>query len=104
MEGNDLDTRRRIVSELLKGKNKEEIRAMIHHWLKVFAENPGGNWKYKECAIYLAVFFADDHVVDVESFFRSVIVPELESKDVNGFPMLKAAALKKKKDFIFSTQ
>ena len=33
-------------------------------------------------------------VVDVESFFASVIVPELQSQDVNSCPMLKSGALK----------
>lgn len=36
-----------------------------------------------------------DDLVDVESFFRSYIVPELQwQQGVNSFPMLKAAALK----------
>ncbi|KAH7510901.1 hypothetical protein FEM48_ZijujUnG0073500 [Ziziphus jujuba var. spinosa] len=87
MEGSDLDTRRRIACELLKGiatnyKNRVANLVSIHiHSLA----NPVANWKDKDCAIYL---------VDVQNFFGSVIVPELQSPDVNGFPMLKAGALK----------
>ena len=68
-----------------------------------FATNPAVNWKDKDCAIYLVVSLAtkkaggnsvSTDLVNVESFFGSVIVPELKSQDVNGFPMLKAGALK----------
>lgn len=97
MEG---DTRRRNAGELLikgiSGKNKDKIRAQIHHCLSLFAENPAANWKYKECAICMAVSLATGgcDVVDMESFFRSVIIPELQGQDVKAFPMLKASALK----------
>ncbi|KAI3681877.1 hypothetical protein L6452_36682 [Arctium lappa] len=110
MEGSDLDTRRRIACELLKGiagnykeKITERVSAQIHNCLALFAENPAANWKYKDCAIYLVVSLAtkkaagasiSTDLVDVENFFRSVIVPELQGQDVNAFPMLKAGALK----------
>ncbi|KAK6142676.1 hypothetical protein DH2020_023024 [Rehmannia glutinosa] len=70
MEGSDLDTRRRIACELLKGiaMNYKEKKA-------------GGN-------------SVSTDLVDVENFFGSVIVPELRNQDVDGFPMLKAGALK----------
>lgn len=110
MEGSDLDTRRRIACELLKGiganyreKVTQIVSSQIQRCLAVFAENPTANWKYKDCAIYLVVSLAtkkaggssvSTDLVDVESFFRTVIVPELQSQDINGFPMLKAGALK----------
>ncbi|KAK9056119.1 hypothetical protein SSX86_027207 [Deinandra increscens subsp. villosa] len=110
MEGSDLDTRRRIACELLKGiagnykgKITERVSSQIHNCLALFAENPAANWKYKDCAIYLVVSLATKKAggasvstdfVDVESFFRLVIVPELQGQDVNAFPMLKAGALK----------
>lgn len=110
MEGSDIDTRRRIACELLKGiagnykeKITERVSAQINSCLALFAENPTANWKYKDCAIYLVVSLAtkkaggasvSTDLVDVESFFRSVIVPELQGQDVNAFPMLKAGALK----------
>jgi len=34
------------------------------------------------------------HLIDVENFFASAIVPELQSRDINAAPMLKAGALK----------
>lgn len=110
MEGSDLDTRRRIACELLKGiatNYKERVTAIvsvqIQNMLGSFATNPAVNWKDKDCAIYLVVSLAtkkaggnsvSTDLVNVESFFGSVIVPELKSQDVNGFPMLKAGALK----------
>lgn len=110
MEGSDLDTRRRIACELLKGigsnykeKVTQMVSAQIQSSLALFAGNPAANWKHKDCAIYLVVSLAtkkaggtsvSTDLVDVESFFGSVIVPELQNQDVNGFPMLKAGALK----------
>ncbi|KAK9279305.1 hypothetical protein L1049_012984 [Liquidambar formosana] len=110
MEGSDIDTRRRIACELLKGiatNYKEQVTAVvsvqIQNLLASFAANPSANWKDKDCAIYLVVSLAtkkaggssvSTDLVDVQSFFGSVIVPELQSQDVNGFPMLKAGALK----------
>ncbi|KAL0002315.1 hypothetical protein SO802_016096 [Lithocarpus litseifolius] len=110
IEGSDLDTRRRIACELLKGiatnykqQVTEIVSAQIQHLLNSFAANPVANWKDKDCAIYLVVSLAtkkaggslvSTDLVNVQSFFASVIVPELKGQDVNGFPMLKAGALK----------
>ncbi|KAH7578062.1 hypothetical protein ACOSQ2_000824 [Xanthoceras sorbifolium] len=110
MEGSDIDTRRRIACELLKGiatnykqKVTEIVSVQIQNLLSSFAANPVANWKDKDCAIYLVVSLAtkkaggtsvSTDLVDVQSFFTSVIVPELQSRDVNAFPMLKAGALK----------
>ncbi|KAJ7951318.1 exportin-2-like [Quillaja saponaria] len=110
MEGSDLDTRRRIACELLKGiathygdRVRSIISAQIQSLLNSFSANPAANWKDKDCAIYLVVSLAtkkagagsvSTDLVDVQSFFESVIVPELQSADVNRFPMLKAGALK----------
>ncbi|GER36628.1 importin-alpha re-exporter family protein [Striga asiatica] len=110
MEGSDLDTRRRIACELLKGiavnykdNVTQKVSIQVQGLLASFAENPSANWKHKDCAIYLVVClamkraggnFITTDIVDVESFFGTVIVPELRSQDVDGFPMLKAGALK----------
>ncbi|KAK9054992.1 hypothetical protein SSX86_026071 [Deinandra increscens subsp. villosa] len=105
MEGSDLGTRRKNACELLKGiagnykdKITERVSSRINYCLALFSENPAANWKYMDCAIYLIVSLATEKaetdLVDVEGFFRSVIVPELQGQDVNAFPMLKAGALK----------
>ncbi|XP_044492917.1 exportin-2-like [Mangifera indica] len=110
MEGSDVDTRRRIACELLKGvathykqKVMEIVSIQVQNLLSSFAVNPVVNWKDKDCAIYLVVSLAtkkaggtsvSTDLVDVQGFFTSVIVPELQSQDVNAFPMLKAGALK----------
>ncbi|OIW16765.1 hypothetical protein TanjilG_05499 [Lupinus angustifolius] len=110
MEGSDIDTRRRIACELLKGiamhygdAVRSIVSAQIQILLSSFAANPAENWKDKDCAIYLVVSLAtkkagssyvSTELVDVQSFFESVIVPELQSPDVNGYPMLKAGAFK----------
>ncbi|KAG6427215.1 hypothetical protein SASPL_111457 [Salvia splendens] len=110
MEGSDLETRRRIACELLKGialnykeRVAEKVSAQIQSLLASFSQYPAVNWKHKDCAIYLVVSLAtkkasgtsiSTDLVDVESFFGSVIVPELRSQDVDGFPMLKAGSLK----------
>ncbi|XP_057454837.1 exportin-2 [Lotus japonicus] len=115
MEGSDLDTRRRIACELLKGiathygdAVRSIVSAQIQSLLSSFNANPVANWKDKDCAIYLVVSLAtkkagtsyvSTELVDVPSFFEAVIVPELviapeQQRDVNKHPMLKAGALK----------
>ncbi|KAL3604227.1 hypothetical protein D5086_005086, partial [Populus alba] len=110
MEGSDIDTRRRIACELLKGiatNYKQQVISIvsvqIQNLLTSYAANPAANWKDKDCAIYLVVSLSTKKIggnsvstdlVDVQSFFGSVIVPELQSQDVNAFLMLKAGALK----------
>ncbi|KAJ9539334.1 hypothetical protein OSB04_032067 [Centaurea solstitialis] len=100
----DPDSTRLIACRLLKAivaKNcsmtsLERVSASIWNLLALFAENPATNWKYKHCAISLVLSLKmhKTPVVDAESFFRSAIVPELQSHDVNSFPFLKAAALR----------
>ncbi|KAL6575622.1 hypothetical protein OROHE_000999 [Orobanche hederae] len=110
MEGSDFDTRRRIACELIKGiavnykdRVTEKVSTQVQSLLASFAANPAGNWKHKDCAIYLVLSLAtktaggnsiSTDIVDVESFFGTVIVPELRSQDVDGFSMLRAGALK----------
>lgn len=110
MEGSDLDTRRRIACELLKGiatNYKQQVTQLvsvqIQNLLSSFAANRTANWKDKDCAIYLVVSLAtkkaggtsvQTDLVDVQSFFINVIVPEFQDVNVNEFPMLKAGALK----------
>ncbi|XP_065860166.1 exportin-2 [Euphorbia lathyris] len=110
MEGSDLDTRRRIACELLKGiatnyrmQVTELVAVQVQNLLSSYAANPVSNWKDKDCAIYLVVSLAtkkaggasvSTDLVDVQNFFTQVILPELQSQDVNGFPLLKAGALK----------
>ncbi|KAJ6686422.1 EXPORTIN-2 [Salix purpurea] len=110
MEGSDIDTRRRIACELLKGiatNYKQQVISIvsvqIQNLLTSYAANPAANWKDKDCAVYLVVSLStkkaggnsvSTDLVDVQSFFGSVVVPELQSQDVNAFLMLKAGALK----------
>ncbi|KAJ0962600.1 hypothetical protein J5N97_027722 [Dioscorea zingiberensis] len=106
IEGSDIDTRRRIACELLKGlalNYKEQVTALvsmkIQNMLALYSVNPGENWKEKDSAIYLVVSLATNkgsmsHLVDVDSFFATVVVPELQGRDVNASPMLTAGALK----------
>ncbi|KAF9603945.1 hypothetical protein IFM89_039165 [Coptis chinensis] len=90
IEGSDLNTRRRIACELLKGvatNYKDQVTAMvgvqIKNVLAAFATNPASKWKEKDCAIYLVVTLARKkagwssvsiELIDVGNFFSSVIV------------------------------
>ncbi|CAN0857952.1 CAS [Linum grandiflorum] len=110
MEGRDLDSRRVIACELLKGiaeNYRKQVTIIVSVWIQnlliSYARNPAANWKDRECAIYLVVSLASKKsggldvvtdIVDVQSFFTWAIVPELRSEDVNSCPMLKAGALK----------
>ncbi|CAM6129189.1 unnamed protein product [Calypogeia fissa] len=110
MEGSDLDTRRRVACELVKGLSthyREQVTglfsAYINEMLKEYAVNPEQNWKAKDCAIYLVVSLAPrqsgggsvgSDFVNVDQFFTAQVVPELQSQDVDSQPLLKADALK----------
>ncbi|KAF3328821.1 exportin-2 [Carex littledalei] len=106
-EGSDTDTLRRTACELLKGlavNYREQVTglvsAQVQSMLAAFNTNPAQNWKEKDAAIYLVVALSPrpgatiGYLVDVESFFTSVIVPELQGQDPNAVPILKAGALK----------
>ncbi|KAL6187846.1 hypothetical protein ACLB2K_039241 [Fragaria x ananassa] len=102
LEGSDLNTNRTISCELLKGI-ATHYKPQIQDLVTSFATNPSGNWKDKDCAIYLILSFATKmaggstlttDLVDVQNFCETVIVPELQSDDFNACPMLKASALK----------
>nr|GEX51973.1 exportin-2 [Tanacetum cinerariifolium] len=65
MEGSDLNTRRMIACELLKGimgnykdKISAKVSEQIRNCLALFIQNPAANWKHKDCAIYLVVSLA----------------------------------------------
>ncbi|XP_031505824.1 exportin-2-like [Nymphaea colorata] len=103
IEGSDVDTRRRIACDLVRGllrKYREQVRALLsaemQSMMEKYAANPTENWKDKDCAIFLVVYFSHprNELVDVWSFFKAVIDPELKCADVNSQPMLKADALK----------
>eukprot|EP00252_Welwitschia_mirabilis_P008441 TRINITY_DN2027_c0_g1_i1.p1 TRINITY_DN2027_c0_g1~~TRINITY_DN2027_c0_g1_i1.p1 ORF type:complete len:966 (-),score=126.84 TRINITY_DN2027_c0_g1_i1:393-3290(-) len=110
IEGSDLDTRRRIACELVKGlatNYKEQvmgvISAHIQNMQARYASNPIENWKDKDCAIYLVVSLspkqgagatASSELINFEQFVLAMILPELQSENVNSQPILKADALK----------
>ncbi|KAL2904063.1 Exportin-2 [Bienertia sinuspersici] len=110
MEGSDVDTKRRAACELLKGTAKHYrekvapmVNSVIQTMLATCGENPAANWKYKDSAIYLVIALCSVKATgpnvltgffDLQSFFTLVVVPELQSQDVNSYPLLKAGALK----------
>ncbi|CAH2051293.1 unnamed protein product [Thlaspi arvense] len=106
MEGSDVDTRRRIACELLKGlatNYKRQVTEVVSLEIQKLLSSFATQWKDKDCAIYLVVSLATNKargasvstdLIDVQSFFANVILPELQSHDVNSFPMLKAGSLK----------
>ena len=74
------------------------ILVLIQNMLGSFATNPYVNWKDKDSVIFLVVSLATKEVggnyvltnlVNVESFFGSIIVLELKSQNVNRFLMLR---------------
>ncbi|KAG0498247.1 hypothetical protein HPP92_002555 [Vanilla planifolia] len=108
MEGSDVDTRRRIACELLRGlamNYKDQVMSFvsghIQNLLAMYSVNPGENWKEKDAAIYLVISLAaktggvvGTQLIDVESFFASVVVPEIHGRSGNECPILQASALK----------
>ncbi|XP_062188834.1 exportin-2-like [Phragmites australis] len=113
-EGSDADTLRRAACRLLRGlaaNYREQVAALVsaqvQQMLAAYAADPANNWKEKDAAIYLVIALMQKpgatgggtSVVNMESFFASVIVPELQASDWQSEPMLKATVLRFLKEF-----
>uniref|UniRef100_A0A0D9UYL1 Importin N-terminal domain-containing protein n=1 Tax=Leersia perrieri TaxID=77586 RepID=A0A0D9UYL1_9ORYZ len=113
-EGSDADTLRRAACRLLRGlaaNFREQVAALVsaqvQQMLAAYAADRRNNWKEKDAAIYLVISLMQrpgatgggTPVIDMESFFTSVIVPELQAPDWQSEPMLKATVLRFLKEF-----
>jgi exportin-2 (importin alpha re-exporter) len=113
-EGSDADTLRRAACRLLRGlaaNYRDQVAALVsaqvQQMLAAYAADRANNWKEKDAAIYLVISLMQKPsatggrtpVVDMESFFTSVIVPELQAPDWQSEPMLKATVLRFLKEF-----
>jgi len=113
-EGSDSDTLRRAACRLLRGlaANYRDqvatlVSAQVQQMLAAYTADQANNWKEKDAAIYLVIALMQKPgatggrtlVVDMESFFTSVIVPELQAPDWQSEPMLKATVLRFLKEF-----
>lgn len=113
IEGSDIDTRRRAVSDLVRtlsqhfeGKIVELFSQYLTVLLQRYKADPKNNWRSKDTAIYLVTTLASkgatqkhgvtqaSQLVPLPQFCQSDIIPELERLDVNEMPVLKADALK----------
>lgn len=113
IEGSDVDTRRRAACDLVKtlaryfeAQIMEVFSQYIRAMLQNYAKDPSSHWKSKDAAIYLVTSMAvkgqtakhgitqTSELVNITDFFREFILPDLESLNVNEFPVLKADALK----------
>ncbi|KAG1661631.1 hypothetical protein FOA52_002861 [Chlamydomonas sp. UWO 241] len=112
-EGSDSDTRRRAAADLVKSLTErfpQEVTGLFTGYVKSmldqYAANPAANWKAKDTAIYLVLALtvqgktgaqgatATNQFVNVQVFFTSQVLPELQSKVSAGQPILKADAIK----------
>lgn len=113
IEGSDIDTRRRAVSDFLRtlstyfeARIVELFSQYLGMLLQRFKGDPKTNWRSKDTAIYLVTTLASkgatqkhgvtqaSQLVPLPQFCQTEIIPELERADVNEMPVLKADALK----------
>lgn len=113
IEGSDIDTRRRAVSDLVRTLStsfEAKIVELFSQYLVILLQrykaDPKNNWRSKDTAIYLVSTLASkggtqkhgvtqaSQLVPLPQFCLSDIIPELERPDVNEMPVLKADALK----------
>ncbi|CAH1774646.1 unnamed protein product [Owenia fusiformis] len=113
IEGSDVDTRRRAACDLVRALSKQFEGPVIENFsqyvesnLALYQQNPAANWKHKDVAVYLVTTLAakaqtqkhgitqTSSLVNLQDFFNSQIVPDLQNENVNERPILKADALK----------
>lgn len=113
IEGSDVDTRRRAASDLVRALCKfhepRVIEIFSHHvaaMLEQYHIDSKKNWRAKDAAVFLVTSLASkkqtakhgttqaSELVNLQSFFTGNILPELQIKDVNDHPVLKADAIK----------
>lgn len=113
IEGSDVDTRRRAASDLVRGLCKFHEQRVIeifsHHvvaMLEQYHADNKKNWRAKDAAVFLVTSLASkkqtakhgttqaSELVNLQSFFTGNILPELQTKDVNDHPVLKADSIK----------
>uniref|UniRef100_A0A8C8LWG6 Exportin-2 n=1 Tax=Oncorhynchus tshawytscha TaxID=74940 RepID=A0A8C8LWG6_ONCTS len=113
LEGSDIDTRRRAACDLVRGLCKffegpvtAIFSGYVNSMLGEYAKNPVVNWKHKDAAIYLVTSLASkaqtakhgitqaNELVNLTEFFVNHILTDLNSQNVNEFPVLKADAIK----------
>ncbi|XP_078362373.1 exportin-2-like isoform X2 [Oculina patagonica] len=113
IEGSDVDTRRRAASDLVRGLCKFHEQRVIeifsHHvvaMLQQYQLDSEKNWKAKDAAIFLVTSLAckkqtakhgttqASELVNLQSFFTENILPELQIKNVDDHPVLKADSIK----------
>ncbi|RDL35142.1 putative importin-alpha export receptor [Venustampulla echinocandica] len=113
LEGSDADTRRRAATDFLRkllekfeGLVTEVVGRYTKHYLELFKNNPSGEWKAKDTAIYLFSAIAAKGVittshgvkitnplVNVLEFFENNIAGDLVA-DTGVEPIIKVDAIK----------
>lgn len=111
--GSDIDTRRRAACDLVKSLSRQfeqRITQVFAHYVQVMltrcSENRAACWKSKDSAVFLVTSLAArgstqkhgatqiSSLVNLDDFYTAHILPELQDRDLNQFPVLKADALK----------
>uniref|UniRef100_A0A7S3VJD6 Importin N-terminal domain-containing protein n=1 Tax=Dunaliella tertiolecta TaxID=3047 RepID=A0A7S3VJD6_DUNTE len=112
-EGSDSDTRRRAAADLVKSLTEkfpsqvtQLFTGYVQAMLAEYAASPAANWKSKDAAIYLVLALtvkgktashgatSTNEFVNIQDFFGSQILPELQSPLSADQPILKADAIK----------
>lgn len=112
LEGSDIDTRRRAATEFLRTLLTQfealvtrVVNKYVEHYLSQFAQNPQGEWKSKDAAVYLFSAIAarggvtagqgvktTNELVNVVDFFQNHVASDLiATSDVE--PILKVGAI-----------
>ncbi|XP_041358734.1 exportin-2-like [Gigantopelta aegis] len=113
IEGSDVDTRRRAACDLVQALCKmfegpviQNFSTYVQGLLEEYAKNPTVSWKSKDAAIYLVTSLASkgqtqkqgvtqtSSLVNITDFYQAQILPDIQSANVNEFPILKADAIK----------
>ncbi|CCG83515.1 Importin-alpha re-exporter [Taphrina deformans PYCC 5710] len=113
LEGSDSDTRRRAATEFIRGLvEKFELKITtivmnyVSHHLQQFQQDPSSNWLSKDTAMHLVTSItikgvitkngvtSTNLMIDINQFFESNVLPDLQASATSIHPILKLDAIK----------
>ena len=113
IEGSDVDTRRRVTVDFIRGllvnfdrEVTELMKGYVGELIASYTAAPSSRWQDKDAALYIILALSSKSAtrsrgvtqtnpyIDLSSFFSSQVLPELQSTSSSATPILQADAIR----------